>query len=601
MTDNYKLSKVTLRLKRDTDNEIVHEESWGEDDIDSNEFKKYYNINPRNLSGKYTLELFGKDLQGNYDVSTSNIEVQKVQVDNVIIADYKQNVYKYGDYIGITYDLEGLGILDSREASVYLVRKVAYNQSQTVNSNYIKLSKIGFGFDSGYYKVPQDIAQAADYKIYVKHNDSGAYGISDFTFTVSSDGLPITNNDIDNLLAFECIANESTLATRKYRNVSRNNETLELCPPDQLRIIENLQTDKSVYQKGDPIIITYTSKNIDASNRMSVSFKRPDVGDEPSADYVRLSTDSPNSGKLTFTIPDHIAIANDFRVYVKDNESGVYTASSEITIKESTTEETTEETTQNEDKTVTLDNIQTNKSIYQTGDRVIITYDSTNLTSANIMSVSLKRDSHNQDTTPSKHYVRLTTDSKHNNGRLSFIIPDETANAKDFRVYVKDNASGVYAVGGVIEIQNRTNDNAVKIDVSLDNIKSSYNQGESITPTINVNSTNKELSSVEYKLYDASFNVVASQTWSPNAKNFTQNITIDSSSLSGNCEYEIRATDSSGQEKLIRGTFEIIAPIDGQKPNGTLSGINSSYTQGDSINMSIGANDNEKLSKITLH
>jgi len=56
------------------------------------------------------------------------------------------------------------------------------------------------------------------------------------------------------------------------------------------------------------------------------------------------------------------------------------------------------------------------------------------------------------------------------------------------------------------------------------------------------------------------------------------------------------------QEKLIRGTFEVIGnAIDEQKPNGTLSGINSTYTQGDSVNMSIGANDNEKLYKITLH
>lgn len=106
--------------------------------------------------------------------------------------------------------------------------------------------------------------------------------------------------------------------------------------PSKGKVIEQLTTNKGIYQKGDEIVITYNPINLGSSNMMSVSLKRDSYTNTniESPEYVRLSINSANSGRLVFTIPDHTAIGDDFRIYVKDNESGVYSVSDTISIVE---------------------------------------------------------------------------------------------------------------------------------------------------------------------------------------------------------------------------------------------------------------------------
>ncbi len=96
--------------------------------------------------------------------------------------------------------------------------------------------------------------------------------------------------------------------------------------------VSNVNASVSTVAIGAPFSVTW-SCNAPAGDAMTISLKRTSyTGSTQNADYVVLTSSQGNIGGASFTVPSGINPASDWRVYVKHNNSQVYSQSDLLTI-----------------------------------------------------------------------------------------------------------------------------------------------------------------------------------------------------------------------------------------------------------------------------
>ena len=228
--------------------------------------------------------------------------------------------YSIGNTIEIDYKMMGASIGD--ELTVTLKRTSTKYTGE--NISYITLNKTYYSVDKMFITIPDTMMDGDDYHVFIKHNKSGTWAMNDKNIKIINSVTSYAYDDSSTSM----VASSNTDDSIKFVTIYSD--------PSKGKVIEQLTTNKGIYQKGDEIVISYNPINLGSSNMMSVSLKRDSYTNTniESPEYVRLSINSSNSGRLVFTIPDHTALGDDFRIYVKDNESGVYSVSDTISIVE---------------------------------------------------------------------------------------------------------------------------------------------------------------------------------------------------------------------------------------------------------------------------
>jgi hypothetical protein len=215
--------------------------------------------------------------------------------------------------------------------------------------------------------------------------------------------------------------------------------------------ITNIRPSNGTYGTGGFMTVTWSYGSEPANTPLIISIKRDSCivnGNETcnagDVNWRRLEIGTRNDGSQTVTIPNDVALANDWRVYMVDQNdaSSLAVASGTFIIVRPE-----------------IVNVQPSQGRYILGDAFDVTWTYRYVSQDNPMVISIKRDScivngNEACNVGDRSWRRLELNTP-NDGRQMVILPEDIQPAVDWRVYVADanNPGRFTAAGGTLTFE----------------------------------------------------------------------------------------------------------------------------------------------------